>query len=208
MIAVRRGLPVLTVLWALAAFAGCGDKETDPGHHEQSPFLPRTSASNVLHNLRQAYLDRNVAQYDSLLADDFTFVLSVEDQQKPDMPDNWTRDIEVAIHRHMFDPAMAQTLILAFDPADPVWDSADNMYAALISNVSLYLYGSTPAHPTDVKEYRVTGGRGKFWFRKNGWLAPGTADSVWTVVKWQDNPIGSRGTVESQTWGSIKALYE
>jgi hypothetical protein len=58
----------------------------------------------------------------------------------------------------------------------------------------------------------VADGRGKFWFRKNGWLAHRTPDSVWTIVKWQDNPIGGMAAgppsvVDEQTWGAIKALF-
>jgi hypothetical protein len=207
MIAVRRGLPVLTVLWALAAFAGCGDKETDPGHHEQSPFLPRTSASNVLHNLLQAYAHRNMAEYDSLLADDFTFVLSLEDQQRPEMPHSWGRDTEILIHTHMFDADLVRTLTVAFEMGDAVWDPGEHLHTASVSNVDLYLYGVTPAHPTDVKEYRASG-QAKFWFRKNAWLSPCTRDSVWTIVKWQDNPTGGPMRPGGGSWGSIKHAYE
>jgi hypothetical protein len=201
-------------LGLLAAFVGCGDKETAPPHQEESPFLPRTSPTNVLYNLKTAYAERNIAEYESLLAEpDFTFVLSEEDQAKPDMPDNWGRDPEIRIHGRLFDAEMVQQLTLNFNVGDPVWDATQGMYTVVISHVNLYLYGATPGHPTEVKEYRVSDGRSKFWFRKNPWTTGAAHDSVWTIVMWEDNPTGSRGNMgpalsEVQTWGSIKALYD
>jgi hypothetical protein len=153
-------------------------------------FWDRTSPSSLLHNLKKAYEKRSIAEYESLLAKDFTFVLSAEDQQQQGMPDSWGRAPEIQIHTRMFDAELVQTLTLAFEVADSVWDPADGMYTALMSNVNLYLVGATPAHPGDVKEYRVSGGRAKFWFRKNPWTVAGKPDSVWTIVKWEDSPIG------------------
>jgi hypothetical protein len=210
----------LAAVFLAAALAGCGDKENcwggwcgDDPPPDPPAFLPRTSPANLLHNLQRAYERRNVAEYESLLAKDFTFVLSAEDQQYPGMPDSWERGPEVQIHTHMFDAGLVQTLTLTFVPADSVWNPADGMYTVLMSNVNLYLLGATPAHPGDVKEYRMANGWEKFWFRKNGWTVPGKADSVWTIVKWQDSPTGgltARGSAlgVEVTWGAIKALFE
>jgi hypothetical protein len=156
-------------------------------------FLPRTSPENLLRNLIAAYRLRNVAEYESLLArPSFTFVLSPEDQQKPGMPDQWGRDTEVSIHQHMFGAGLVQTLTVGFNIGDVVWNPADEMYTVFVSHVNLYLYGATPGHPTEVKEYRVSDSRSKFWFRKNGWFWPGTQDSTCVIVRWEDDPAGSR----------------
>jgi hypothetical protein len=201
----------VVALCLAAVLGGCTDKST-PTWSLPSPFLPRTSPANLLHNLKMAYEKRDLAEYDSLLAKDFTFVLSAEDQGKPGMPDSWWRDQEIQIHTHLLDAGMVRTLTVDFGVADSVWDPAGEMYTVLISNVNLYLVGATPAHPGDVKEYRVTNGRSKFWFRKNGWTVPGKPDSVWTIVKWEDSPIdgmAARGSalVDPQTWGLLKALF-
>jgi hypothetical protein len=188
---LRRVAGAMLVLAALGITA-CPfspDKNHDPPPVPKD-FWDRSSPKGLLHNLKKAYEKRTVAEYESLLAKDFTFVLSAEDQQTPGMPDSWGRDPEIQIHTRMFDTDLVQSLTLAFEPADSVWDPADGMYTVLISNVNLYLNGATPAHPGDVKEYRVTNGRAKFWFRKNPWTVLGKADSVWTIVKWEDSPIG------------------
>ena len=198
----------------LAAFAGCGDGKTSAPDHEESPFLPRTSPANLLHNLKTAYAERDVAEFDSLLANPgFTFVLSQVDQDKPDMPDSWGRDPEILIHSRMFDAEMVQTLTLDFIVGDVTWDATQGMYSVMVTNVNLFLYGSTPGHPTEVKEYTVSDSRSKFWFRKNPWTTGAAHDSVWTIVRWEDEPIGSRGArspnaAERSSWGVIKTLFE
>jgi hypothetical protein len=173
-------------------------------------FLPRTSPENLLRNLIAAYRLRNAAEYESLLAHPFTFILSLEDQQKPDMPDRWGRDTEVAIHERMFDSERVQTLMLDYDIGPTIWDAEEGKYSVVIRHVNLYLYGATPGHPTEAHEFRVTDNRSKFWFRKNGWLWPGTQDSVWSIALWADSPAGPRespGVSEAISWGSIKALF-
>lgn len=120
-------------------------------------------------------------------------MLSPEDQQRPDLPDDWERDTEILIHTRLFDAEYVQHLTLEFNVGDVEWDSARGMYTVLITHVDFYLYGSTPGHPTEVKEYRVSDSRSKFWFRKNPWTTGAAHDSAWAIVRWEDIPIGSRG---------------
>jgi hypothetical protein len=208
--AMWRHLPELAAACGLVVLVGCSDDVTPIVW--PSPYLPRTSPANLLHNLQKAYEQRNIAEYDSLLAKDFIFMISREDQQNPHFDDSWGKGEEVLIHTRMFDAEMVQTLTVAFVGAAAVWDPADSMYTVVISNVNLLLYGSTPAHPIDVKEYRVVNGRAKFWFRKNGWAASPKPDSIWTIVKWEDDAFARRAgghppVSEEQSWGSIKALF-
>ena len=200
-----RQLPPLAAVWYLVALAGCGDKEMVPGHHDEPSYLPRTSASNMLHNLRQAIADRNLTEYDSLLAEDFNFILSVEDQQKPDMPDSLPvpggRESEMRTVSRMFDPEMVQALTLDFVAGQVHWDLPHGLYALLVSDVDLYFLGSVPGHPGGPEEIHATDGRARFLFRKNGWLWPGTQDSVWTIVLWEDSPA------DAESWGTLHAAF-
>jgi hypothetical protein len=203
----RRSLAIAFLL-IVAALGGCSDVDRPDDGHWRSSSLPRTSPANLLRNLQEAYAKRNLAEYESLLAKDFVFGVSAEDSQDPGIPDSlgqdlWGHDSEVRAHAHMFDADLVQTLTVTFAAAKPVWDPADRMYTVLASNVNLLIYGATPAHPTELREYRVTNGSEKFWFRKNGWFSPGTRDSVWTIVKCLDaKPSGQ------ESWGSIKVLFQ
>ena len=187
---MRSAIGVAVLLVALA-IVGCPFSPTkgDGDDHLIQTFLPRTSPQNLLHNLKQSYKERNIAEYESLLANPgFTFVLSQEDQDKPDMPDSWGRDPEILIHSRMFDAEMVQTLTLDFIVGDVTWDATQGMYTVMITNVNLFLYGATPGHPTEVKEYTVSDSRSKFWFKKNPWTTGAAHDSIWTIVQWEDNP--------------------
>ncbi len=46
--------------------------------------------------------------------------------------------------------------------------------------------------------YLVQGDQANLWFAKNG--------STWTLVRWEDKPIGGLGT-RASTWGQIKGLF-
>lgn len=188
--AISRHARCWLALFSLVALTGCpftpdkGDTDPDP----VDPFLKRVSPENLLANLKTAYKERAVAEYESLLASDFTFVLSPEDAGQPGMPDQWGRNQEITIHQKMFDAELVQSLTLDFVVGSRIFDPADQLWTITIANVDLYLNGITPDHPTPTT-YRVQDGTAKFWFRQNSWNAAGTTEPVWTIVKWEDMPI-------------------
>ncbi len=201
--ASTRALIALTLVMT-AGLTGCPfmpDKDKDPVDPIPD-FRPRTSPENLLYNLKQAYKLRNVAEYESLLAlrePAFTFVLSQDDQQDPGMPDQWGRQVEIDIHRNMFDADIVQTLTLDFVPLGQEWDPTDNMWSIMINNVNLRLYGTIPGQEGEgAKELKVEASTSKFWFREEPWTAPGTSDNIWTIVKWEDNPQGALARLKAQ----------
>jgi hypothetical protein len=179
----------LAVMLPLLFLAGCPFMpDKDDKVPPVTDFLPRISPENLLFNLKSAYRLRNAAEYESLLAQDFTFVLSAEDAGQPGMPDAWGRNDEIGIHQRMFDGDLVQNLSLNFDVGSRVFDPADQLWTVTIANVDLYLYGITPDFPTP-QAYTVSDNTSKFWFRQNSWTAAGTTDPIWTIVKWEDSPI-------------------
>ncbi len=180
-------------LIALLGVSGCPfmpDQDNNGGPPPPPAFLARTSPENLLNNLKSAYKQRAAAEFESLLAQNFTFVLSADDANKPGMDPQWGRDVEVRAHQRMFDNTYVITLTLDFVVGPRQWDAAEGMYTILISNVNLYLHGSTPSHPGDPKEYRVENSNCKFWFVQKGWTDASNGLPVWTIVKWEDNPAG------------------
>lgn len=150
---------------------------------------------------------RNIAEYESLLAKNFTFVLSEEDQQKPDLPDSWGRDAEIQLHRRLFDAEFVQILTLDFAVGDLEWDPVYGMPTVLARHVNIYIYGSTPGHPTEVSENHVQGSCSRCWFVMNPWTTGSRQDSVWTIVRWEDQPVADSCSVAgSFSWGALKAL--
>jgi len=182
-----RGLALLL----LAGVLGCPfspETNDDPPPVPVETYHARTAPESLLHNLKLAYKERVPAEYESLLAEEFSFVLSEEDASKPDMPDQWGRNQEISIHQAMFNAELVQQLTLDFVVGNREYDDTDGFWTILISNVTLTLYGSTPGHPTPTW-YRVVNGASRFWFQKENYTWPGTQDTVWTIVKWEDNPI-------------------
>ncbi|MCK4415330.1 MAG: fibronectin type III domain-containing protein [Candidatus Eisenbacteria sp.] len=192
-----------------------GASDSDSVEVYQSPFALRDSPENVLHNLKMAYAERAVAEYESLLAMDFTFLLSAEDAAEPGMPESWGRQDEIGIHTNMFDYDRVQTLTLGFDSGDRVFDPTDGLWTITITNVRLRLYGETPGNEGEGPvEYKVDNGTSKFWFRENDWTEPGTESDVWTIVKWKDQPIRPMSLsqedplpADGASWGTIKAVF-
>ncbi|MCK4413626.1 MAG: hypothetical protein KAY32_08785 [Candidatus Eisenbacteria sp.] len=189
---LQLGVSGLLLLLMIAGITGC-PFSPDSGNGDDPPpdlFKARTSPENLLENLKMAYRERVVAEYESLLAMDFTFLLSAEDAAEPGMPESWGRQDEIGIHTNMFDSDRVQDLSLSFDSGDRVFDPTDGLWTITITNVRLRLYGETPGNEGEgPEEYKVDSGTSKFWFRENDWTEPGTSNKIWTIVKWEDNPI-------------------
>jgi len=188
----------ITIL-GLTGIVGCPFSPDDAGDPPPPPpvFKPNTAPESLLYNLKMAYTKRDVAEYESLLANNFTFLLSEEDQSQPDLPDQWGRDDEIQIHRNMFDSEIVQQLTLTFEMMDQEWEPTENMWSILIYNVNLNLYGIIPGdEDPNPQSLKVENSSSRFWFAETGpatgnttgWNAPGTSNRIWKIVKWQDNP--------------------
>ena len=115
-------------------------------------FLPNTSPENLLLNLEKAYDERILVAYDSLMATDFLFYFSEEDQQQ--FPESYDWQDEHAAHSRMFDPAWVQDLQLSFNIGELTLDEErttvnDTVWTATVDQVDLYIYGKSPQHPND-----------------------------------------------------------
>ena len=202
---MKRLIQVLTsslCVFVLAGLVGC-PFSTDPSETDPVPvppkFLSRTSPKNLLENLKASYEERDIAEYDSLLARDFTFFLSPDDQH---IEERFDRQQEIGVHENMFDGELVQDLRLTFDPvheSNIVLDEEkstpdDTWYTTVITNVDLYLFGATPGHPDEPAQgYQMENGQEQFWFRKTGWT-DAEGDSIWTIVEWEEIGVGGGGT--------------
>ncbi len=220
----RERILQLMVVTALIPFlgllSGCSNDCTRPdGGGGTEVFAPRTSIENLLHNFLMAYQHRDVAEIDSLLADDFVFHFSEEDQSRPEIPDSWAREMEIAAHGGMFDEIWVQTLALAFAHGDVEIDSVlttaqDTVWTTNVVNLDLELFGRPRSHPGEPPQlYKVDDGEARFWFRRIGLAVPGGDAAIWEIVAIRETTTSSplRGKqphpAESQTWGSIKSLF-
>lgn len=171
-----------------ALLSGC-PFSTDKGDPKPTPsiYRLRTEPENLMYNLKMAYLQRETAEYESLLAQDFEFFFSEEDQQ---IAEKLTRDEEIDIHRNMCTSDRVQSITLAFPEADLQEDVNKpdpkypdrNLWTMVITNVDLELRATDDqGHSTT---YRLEDGVEQYWFRQESWEIDG--DPVWTIVQWKE----------------------
>jgi hypothetical protein len=150
-------------IWMVVSLAGCPfstKNEPDNGGDPPLIFLPRTSPQNLMKNLKAAYEQRDITEFDSLLDPVFTFFFSEEDQN---IGERLNRDEEIGIRTTV----------------------DDSLYVMTLTNVDLYLYGKTPQFPLeDPRGYEMENGQERFWFHKRDYTHPVTKEPIWTIVEW------------------------
>ncbi len=175
---------------AMAILGGCPFM-TKPEEKPPTPtvtYLPRTSAENLLKNLKTAYVHRQAAPYESLLATDFEFFFAEEDQH---IAEKYTRADEVEVNQNMCNSSDVDYVQLDFsvgdllpDPtkADPKYPDR-NLWKLTATNVDLELRRREGG---DSKTYQLQNGIQNFWFREESWVDPKNGLKVWTIVQWQE----------------------
>ncbi|MFC1572800.1 PKD domain-containing protein [Candidatus Eisenbacteria bacterium] len=193
-----------------------GWSDSDTLEVVQRRFYARTTPQNLLINLKLAYDERNVSEYDSLLPPDFKFILAPDDQH---LGEEFDRQDEISLHTNMFEADMVQELELDFQLGSLTLDEdrtteSDSLWTITITNVDLYLFGVTPQMPDTPQGYEMQDGMERFWFRKSGWSYL-DGNPIWKIAEWEELyfPTNSlarlRGPlpVEYDTWGSIKGMF-
>ena len=100
----------VSVLLAVLAFtlSGCWNPfapdEGDPVPIPPAEYRDRLTAEDVLHNIKTAYIYRNVDEYLDCLSEDFIFYPDERDVQNPELeiPPEWYKVDEGFMHQNMF----------------------------------------------------------------------------------------------------------
>jgi hypothetical protein len=206
------GLPGVTLL-----ASGCAD--SDQPTRVGPPVPDRSSPQAVLASLREAYLNREIPDYESLLAVDFEFYFSEEDVQ---IAEKFTREEDLQAHGWMFQCESVEYVSLEFtmgeltldptkpDPARP----GGFLWTITITNVDVTVRcHNDQGQPIT---YRHDDGADQFWFRQEERLEPGTDEPIWLIVGWKEltglspdgqSDAGGNGPPASPTWGQIKSVF-
>ncbi len=206
---------VSACLGLLCCWPGCSDDDPPTRNTPSGP--DRSSPQALLAGLREAYLDRKIADYDSLLAADFEFYFSEEDQF---IAEKFVRSEEIGVHRNMFGSADLLQISLDFTLGELTADQSmpdtlgvdEYLWTILMTNTDLELRRREGG---ELMTYRLDNARERFWFRRESRVTPGGAQPIWTIVEWRELPKdgpdkgGTCGgtRVADSTWGRIKSLY-
>ncbi len=198
-ITLKKLLTLLVLPLAVVAFNSCifdaAEDSGPPVVDPPLPFKPLKERDDVLFNVRLAYVQRNVDEYNKLLDDNFTFFFSPQD-----VIDNkvsaaqWGRLSELTSAGHMFDPTFdpagdtepigSISLSLDFPPGEDSWNPqidelvhpGEIWYEKTISYLLVVIAGNTTftnANPIDasfVIRFTEAGG-----------------DSIYRLASWKDD---------------------
>jgi hypothetical protein len=184
------------------------------------PSAPdRSTPQAVLASLREAYVNRQIDAFESLLATDCEFYSSEEDQsiaERNSWPD------EVTIHRNMFECEGVESIALTFELGEP-WEEqycpdplhpSEFLWGMFVTNVDLEV--RLRDNESHTVTYRLEDGVAIFWLRQDDQPNPGTGDPIWQIVQWREltdvEPPDKGGVHKAvgaipASWGQIKALF-
>jgi hypothetical protein len=184
----RRLASWILILVALPLLMGCPftPNRDDGGGPPPPPpfdFKPRTSPENLLHNLRGAYIEKVIEEYEPLFADDYVFIFNPEDiAEDPTIPDQWGIEEDIRSTRNMFrDPNVSQiTLDWVIGERRP--SSLDNADVSIeVRNFNMSVFTTDPETGGPL-EYRVTNAAAVFDFRKTEEVTA-EGDTIWVIVQ-------------------------
>jgi len=197
---------------ALAALilGGCSTG-TGPDPIPGPEYLDRTSVENVLHNIRLAYVERDVEEYLDCLSEDFIFYPDERDVQDPELeiPPEWYKTDERGMHENMFSEdsnveriTLTLTVVsMEYEEGIPA-DETDDIYICLLDvDLRVSVYGNLTYLVTGQSEYLLRIDQDQ--------AGPGGA-YLWEIYMWFDVGDPGRGVstaVEDATWGGVKAMY-
>ncbi|MEZ4649583.1 MAG: hypothetical protein R3E97_12530 [Candidatus Eisenbacteria bacterium] len=213
----RPGLSLLFCLSILVGLsvAGCDDDSVSPDPVE-SPYLPATSAENLLANLITAMEAKDSAEYEKLFDEEaFTFRFDpVDVEGDDDLPEYWNFGAEAQWSRNAFTSNDVFRIGLAFmigpleDVTEEDGEGVDLSWKkVLVTSVNFEMESRNPADPTDNVVFLVQGDRALFFFSIDDDHTIG-GEPTWKIVEWRDIRIDSRPTsVIESTIGRIKHVY-
>lgn len=185
----------------------------DPGYQDLN------CRDDVLINLDLSYNNRNYAEFEKLLDNEFLFYFSEADHSGGQVPISWDRAAETAATTNLFDPnlpgplratgvyvhlsypAGEWTSVPVIDIHDPdlrTWYSKEVVYNITVQTVSGVDYkGNNLKAQFLIRQVEIDG------------------KQTWQIVLWRDIgyddqsfDVSASSAVLENTWGLIKALYQ
>lgn len=197
-----RWIGILALIPVVAIMAGCpfspdDDKKDDNDPIPTDKYLPRTSISNVLQNLKTSYEEKNYLEYIDILAPNFTYEFDPNDVIGEDnIPDSgiWGLDDEKISAERMFsgqentDGYRAEQITLDFTAGSPIASDINPAWRKVtLTQVNLRL-DSVHAEKGTLT-YLVQGDQAILHFVQTDEVDPESQQKLWQIAYWEDKPI-------------------
>lgn len=164
---------------------------------EKDPYLPPTTITNVLENLRLSYTNRNDDEYAKLLHPAFTFVFDPRDigPDKPWQAETWGKGEELDSAKNMFggQPNLhgraVDSIELDFVVGQPVTSPVNGAWQMVIlTAVDLALH-TTEVHSGDQWLLETPGNYEAYLHLiRTEEEFEDTGDMIWKIAMWEDKP--------------------
>jgi hypothetical protein len=166
-------------------------------------------------NFRRAHENGNYAEYEKLLADDFTFVFAPQDVH-PDTPwsdGSWGRSADLASAEELFgkhrsvDGLVMNQINLQFSAGQPEVSPENSQWQRVVlSEVDLAI-AATKQSTGEAWQLLIPGGyQAHLDLVQTG---VGGESPVWKIIRWEDRPPAAAAASASVqlTWGGIKIRW-
>ncbi|MEJ2722967.1 MAG: hypothetical protein P8181_17800, partial [bacterium] len=222
----KRRLAGPIAVLALLVCVSCSDDSDDGVRPKPSPYKDLTKKEHVLFNLELAYNNRNLAEFEKLVDEDFVFWFSASDIIDGRVSLRWwDADCELLAARHLFDPEYTEPGI---DPVSKIklrltYAEGEDEWNAVAPDDTLLFPGETWYEKTFRYDLIVTSGPIDYTglaIEASIRVRPVQKDgkTIWRIVSWRDDRVGAYAgasdagipdgaAVEESTWGKMKALY-
>jgi len=194
----RMGVVGLTAPLLMLAVS-CSDDTVVAPPEDPADF---STPEGIVEALEVSYRTRDIDLYAELLAVDFRFQFQEVDQAENGV--SWTRDQDSTGTEALFDAPEVESILVELVPGpreDPESGFDADVRRIRMTSVQLEVgitFGFTLL-VTDLQDMYFRPGRESL----------GEDPARWYLLEWRDLPpsFSSRPTVESATWGKLKALF-
>jgi hypothetical protein len=188
----------------------CGDDDKKISEPTPSPYRPQSSIENVLYNLRESYIRRDLEAYRVLFAPDFVFRFNPFDVYNPGfpVPSSWGISEECRAADSLFASKQVTNIAISWSFPDAAVDSAATGTWILQATGVDVLVVTTCEDGTHFS-YLAEDGREMFHLRTYPQERASDGNSLWRITRWTDeDPLWpARAGSATKTWGLIKYAF-
>ena len=175
-------------------------------------YLTPTSPENLINNLQESYLAREIEEYAKLLAPEYIF--KVQPQDVAELGDFFTRDRDSTGTAALFNSPIVSAIRIALTHGAATAPT-DTAFAAGIMAIRIQPT-FLEVDETTGTTWQVDGDIQDLFFRR-GNPTDGENPDHWVIIEWRDLPESTASAFEPSrvqvaddqptTWGSIKGQY-